>query len=185
MYHCNYIYIHLFISGTSPVGQADGAAQLAVLALHPLLGRVTVWAGKGWWTGEGMEATKRGPQRRLHPTNETIRSSHYSGLGMCLVWLQAPSAARARSPDWPALPGWGVGCSCRSPSRHPPFARAERQPFIPARQCSSSHRKGLSGFPPHKLGWRNALAQQKPRLEHNRKRVELHWRKSQRDGCGT
>ena len=59
-----------------------GAAQLAVLAPHPLLGRVTVWAGKGWWTGEGMEATKRGSQRRLHPTNETIRSSHYSGL----VW---------------------------------------------------------------------------------------------------
>ena len=56
--------------------------------------------------------------------------------------------------------------------------RGPRQPCIPARQCPSSHRKGLSGFPPHKLGWRDAFAEQEPRLEHDRKRVELHWRKS-------
>ena len=53
-------------------------------------------------------------------------SSLYSGLKICLIWLQALSDAHARSSDWPVLPGWGDGCSCRSPSRHTPFAWAER-----------------------------------------------------------
>ena len=77
MDHYNYVFF-LF----------QARRQLAVLAPHPLFWRVAISAGKVWWTGEGMEAAKRGPQRRLHPTNETINSSHYLGLGMCFVWLQ-------------------------------------------------------------------------------------------------